>query len=305
MRPNRSARANWSPRIRDAAPPAQSLQSPRDRTTPARVFGPLSMEPSRQVCLEGESDPLDVRTEFRHPRRLVSRPGVVWSRRRLIDAVWGGSGSVTTTSSTSTATCGASSATTLPTRDSSSRCAAWATEWDRTMGISRGFGMRRRPCSPRHWCSRRRRSPPGVAIPVVGPPLFREHLHRPASRNNSDDQLHAEMAYRDATRCPSRSRSRVAALTAFVVTAYRSRRLQRSISEVSAAATAIAEAATASGSAHHGSATSSTNSPSRSPGWRIDYRRSESTASVVRRPRHEIRTPVSVLGPISKRWRMG
>ncbi|HNM85791.1 MAG: response regulator transcription factor [Mycobacterium sp.] len=57
--------------------------------TPARVFGPLSIEvESRQVCLEGESIPL-TRTEFDILAALSSRPGVVWSRRHLIDAVWG------------------------------------------------------------------------------------------------------------------------------------------------------------------------------------------------------------------------
>ena len=79
-----------------------------------------------------------------------------------------------------------------------------------------------------------------VAI-LVGPPLFREHLHQAGIAHNSDDQLHAEMAYRDATALSIAVAITVAALTAFVVTAYLSRRLQRSISEVSAAATAIAE----------------------------------------------------------------
>ncbi len=56
---------------------------------PARHFGPLSVDlASRQVFLEREPIPL-TRTEFDILAALSSRPGVVWSRRQLIDAVWG------------------------------------------------------------------------------------------------------------------------------------------------------------------------------------------------------------------------
>lgn len=56
---------------------------------PPRVFGPLSIDvASRQVFLDGESIPL-TRTEFDILAALSSRTGVVWSRRQLIDAVWG------------------------------------------------------------------------------------------------------------------------------------------------------------------------------------------------------------------------
>ncbi len=56
---------------------------------PARVFGPLSIDvPSRQVFLSGEPIPL-TRTEFDILAALSSRRGVVWSRRQLIDTVWG------------------------------------------------------------------------------------------------------------------------------------------------------------------------------------------------------------------------
>ena len=56
---------------------------------PPRVFGPLSITiASRQVFLGGELIPL-TRTEFDILAALSSRPGVVWSRRQLIDAVWG------------------------------------------------------------------------------------------------------------------------------------------------------------------------------------------------------------------------
>ena len=57
--------------------------------TPARVFGPLRIDvASRQVILDGELIPL-TRTEFDILAALSSRPGVVWSRRQLIDTVWG------------------------------------------------------------------------------------------------------------------------------------------------------------------------------------------------------------------------
>lgn len=56
---------------------------------PPRVFGPLSIDiASRQVFLDGELIPL-TRTEFDILAALASRPGVVWNRRQLIDAVWG------------------------------------------------------------------------------------------------------------------------------------------------------------------------------------------------------------------------
>ena len=56
---------------------------------PARAFGPLSIAiASRQVFLDDALIPL-TRTEFDILAALSSRPGVVWSRRQLIDAVWG------------------------------------------------------------------------------------------------------------------------------------------------------------------------------------------------------------------------
>lgn len=68
------------------APPAAGLGA----ELPApRVFGPLSIDvASRQVFLDGESVAL-TRTEFDILATLSSRPGVVWSRRQLIEAVWG------------------------------------------------------------------------------------------------------------------------------------------------------------------------------------------------------------------------
>lgn len=81
----------------------------------------------------------------------------------------------------------------------------------------------------------------GLVAAVVGPPLFRDHLHMAGVPANSDEQIHAEEAYRSATAISIAVATTVAILTAFVVTAYLSRRLQRSISEVSAAASAVAQ----------------------------------------------------------------
>lgn len=61
-----------------------------DADVPApRVFGTLSIDVAgRQVYLDNASINL-TRTEFDVLAALSSRPGVVWSRRQLIDAVWG------------------------------------------------------------------------------------------------------------------------------------------------------------------------------------------------------------------------
>ncbi len=80
-----------------------------------------------------------------------------------------------------------------------------------------------------------------VVAATVGPPLFREHLHRAGVSHDSSEQFHAEQAYQHATALSIAVAITVAALTAFVVTAYLSRRLQRSIAEVAAAASAVAE----------------------------------------------------------------
>ena len=80
-----------------------------------------------------------------------------------------------------------------------------------------------------------------VVASVVGPPLFREHLHRAGVAHDSNEQFHAEQAYQHATALSIAVAIAVAALTAFVVTAYLSRRLQSSVAELSAAATAVAE----------------------------------------------------------------
>lgn len=79
-----------------------------------------------------------------------------------------------------------------------------------------------------------------VAV-MVGPPLFREHLHRAGVGHDSNEQFHAEQAYRYATAISIAVAVGVAALTALLVTGYFSRRLQRSVAKVSSAATAVAD----------------------------------------------------------------
>lgn len=76
---------------------------------------------------------------------------------------------------------------------------------------------------------------------IVGPPLFRDHLHQAGVPHNSYEQFHAEQAYRHATAIAIVVAITVAALTAFVVTLYLSRRVRRSVAEVSRAASDVAE----------------------------------------------------------------
>ncbi|MCB9410805.1 response regulator transcription factor [Mycolicibacterium sp.] len=62
---------------------------PDTELEPARTFGPLSIDTgSRQVFLDGNPIGL-TRTEFDILAALSSRPGLVWSRRQLIEDVWG------------------------------------------------------------------------------------------------------------------------------------------------------------------------------------------------------------------------
>jgi len=135
-----------------------------------------------------------------------------------------------------------------------------------------------------------------VVASVVGPPLFREHLHQAGVAHNSSEQIHAEMAYRHATALSIAVAITVAASTAFVVAAYLSRRLQRSIAEVAAAAAAVADG-------HYGTRVS----PPRlgaefdelAAAFNEMAQRLQSVESTRRRMfgdlAHEIRTPVAVL----------
>ncbi len=109
------------------------------------------------------------------------------------------------------------------------------------MRTSGGFGVRRRLLLSQTLVLLAGGVTTWVVALVVGPPLFRDHLHQAGVAHNSNEQFHAEEAYRDATALSIAVAITVAVLTAFVVTAYLSRRLQRSISEVSAAASTVAE----------------------------------------------------------------
>lgn len=76
-------------RPRTAGVPVHPSGQSTPDTQPAKVFGPLSIEyDSRQVFLDGEPVAL-TRTEFDILAALSSRPGMVWTRRQLIEAVWG------------------------------------------------------------------------------------------------------------------------------------------------------------------------------------------------------------------------
>jgi two-component system sensor histidine kinase BaeS len=80
-----------------------------------------------------------------------------------------------------------------------------------------------------------------IVAAVVGPPLFREHLHRAGVAEVSSEQMHAEEAYTYATAISIGVALGVSALAALVVTWYFSRRVQRSVAEVSMAAAAVAD----------------------------------------------------------------
>lgn len=80
-----------------------------------------------------------------------------------------------------------------------------------------------------------------VVASMVGPPLFRDHLHMAGVAHNSNEQYHAEQAYQHATAISIAVAITVAAITALFATVYLSRRLQYSIAEVSGAASAVAE----------------------------------------------------------------
>ena len=92
-----------------------------------------------------------------------------------------------------------------------------------------GFGMRRRLLLAQTLVLLAGGVTTWLVASVVGPPLFREHLHRAGVAHDSNEQFHAEQAYQHATALSIAVAITVAAATAFVVIAYLSRRLQRSI----------------------------------------------------------------------------
>ncbi|MBU9766190.1 HAMP domain-containing protein [Mycobacterium sp. TNTM28] len=81
----------------------------------------------------------------------------------------------------------------------------------------------------------------GLVAAIVGPPLFREHLHRAGVSGHSAEQMHAEEAYVYATVISIGVALCVAVVAALIVTWYIGRRLQRSLTQVAEAATAIAD----------------------------------------------------------------
>ncbi|MCH9734704.1 MAG: HAMP domain-containing protein [Actinomycetia bacterium] len=131
---------------------------------------------------------------------------------------------------------------------------------------------------------------------IVGPPLFRDHLRMAGIAHESNEQFHAEQAYHHATAISISVAVGVAALTALIVTAYISRRLQRTLTEASAAATAVADG-------HYGIRLSPTNLgedfATLSRAFNEMAHRLESVEATRRQLfgdlAHEIRTPVSVL----------
>lgn len=135
-----------------------------------------------------------------------------------------------------------------------------------------------------------------IVATIVGPPLFREHLHRAGVPADSDGQLHAEEAYIYATAISIGVAVAVSALAAFAVSWYLSRRVQRSVGEVAHAAAAIADGRYDSrvAPAHLGA-----DFDALADAFNRMAGRLESVESTRRRLlgdlAHEIRTPVSVL----------
>lgn len=136
----------------------------------------------------------------------------------------------------------------------------------------------------------------GLVAAIVGPPLFREHLHRAGVSGDSAEQMHAEEAYVYATVIAIGVASCVAILAALIVTWYFGRRLQKSLTQVSQAATAIADGHYDSRvpPAHLGDEFDSLASSFNQMAGRleaVDAGRRRLFSDLA----HEIRTPVSVL----------
>ncbi len=159
-----------------------------------------------------------------------------------------------------------------------------------------GFGMRRRLLMAQALVLIAGGVTTWVVALVVGPPLFRDHLHQAGVPHDSNEQFHAEQAFEHATALSIAVAITVAALTAFVVTAYLSRRLQRSIAEVSAAASAVAEG-------HYDSRVTSPQLGDEFDDLATAFNRMAERLQSVESTRrqlfsdlaHEIRTPVSVV----------
>lgn len=135
-----------------------------------------------------------------------------------------------------------------------------------------------------------------VIAAVVGPPLFREHLHRAGVSHASAEVLHAEEAYRYATAISIGGALAASVLTALAVTWYVSRRVQHSVTEVSLAATHVAEGRYATRVAPPGlgddfDALADAFNQMAARLQAIDTTRRQLFSDLA----HEIRTPVSVL----------
>ncbi len=135
-----------------------------------------------------------------------------------------------------------------------------------------------------------------VVAAVVGPPLFREHLHRAGVPMNSLEAVHAEEAYGYATVISIGGALAVSALAALAVSWYASRRLQKSVTEVASASTAVAEG-------HYGIRVSSPRLGDDFDALAVAFNQMASRLQTVESTRqqlfgdlaHEIRTPVAVL----------
>ncbi len=74
---------------------------------------------------------------------------------------------------------------------------------------------------------------------VVGPPMFRDHLQRAGVAPSSAERFHADQAYHSATALSLAVAVGAAAVAALAVTWYLTRRLQRSVTDLVSAATAV------------------------------------------------------------------
>lgn len=131
---------------------------------------------------------------------------------------------------------------------------------------------------------------------IVGPPLFREHLHRAGVPANSMEEVHAEEAYGYATVISIGVAVAMSALVALAVSFYVSRRLQRSVTEVALAAKAVAKG-------HYETRVSPPNLGEDFDALAVAFNQMASRLQTVDSTRqrlfgdlaHEIRTPVAVL----------
>lgn len=127
---------------------------------PPRCFGALSIDVAAREVRIGDEQILLTRTEFDILEALSGRPGIVLTRRQLLEIVRDGPWSVTSTSLTSTSgTCGANSATSQLARATSPLSEAWVTGWGPENESPPGY-VNAAPISTR-WPPRHRPEAPG------------------------------------------------------------------------------------------------------------------------------------------------